>query len=118
VVTHWRPQYGGTIDGPDRGQLQGFSRQRILGVFPLEKWMKWQDTFIPVPGRIKYTWDTKHTFTGVPFVSPAGDRRLKCINCGYAPLELASMCFLVTSRIIPGYNISDHLPILLECKIG
>jgi hypothetical protein len=78
--------------------------------------MRWEDTFLQIPGRVAYLWDNKQTFSALPQIMQMGDRVLKRIDKGYAPLPSAMMAFTVTSKVIPGYCFSDHLPVLLECK--
>jgi hypothetical protein len=49
-------------------------------------------------------------------IASQGDRILRRIDRIYAPLPSAWMNFEVSSKVIPSYSLSDHLPVLAKCK--
>lgn len=77
------------------------------------------DNFTPKRGHLNFSWDNRHHFRHDPTVQTQddiGDRILKRLDRCYHSDSLLRSTLDISSSILPGFNLSDHAPLLINLQ--
>lgn len=101
---------GKLVEGPEKQKWLHLKRKFCL-----------EDTFLPAYGFLNYSWDSKKKKRHNPVVQstcPIKERKLRRIDRIYiTSSSRKKLNFTLSSQILPGFNLSDHAPVLGTCCI-